>query len=205
MTGYLLAGVVLGGLAVWFMRWNGRRRAARMDEQEVLQHRTEGIETFIAGLSAAPLDSESREQFYCRLARVAARSVGAVAASVWEPTSDFHLMARTVEGLFPSQTEPPGTLRSGQTGKAKHIENMFQPAPLAFGEGLVGRVAANKKGEFVTDAAGVSALAAPLLSGDRLLAVVAVAHPASGQPFTSKELFLLTTLAARVAPSFPVV
>lgn len=200
MTGYALAGVLITALVVGIMRWNRRRSASAANAREVRQRRRDGIEEFIRGLSTVPPGTLSREQVHRRTARAAMRSVGAVTASLWEPAHDNHLEARIIEGLFPSQSETVIGLTRESTGRAGLIEKILRPAPLAFGEGLVGRVAATRIGEFNVGGANGSVIAAPILAGDQLLAVVAVARSSPGDPFTAKDLSTVSTLAAQVSP-----
>jgi hypothetical protein len=166
----------------------------------VIQNRSDGIEEFVRELSAIPPGTLNREHMHRPIVRSAMRAVGAVTGSLWEPTSDERVEARIIEGLFPSQVEPVNSLTSESSGRAGRIEKILRPAPLAFGEGLVGRVAANRNGEFVAGGANGSAIAVPVLAGDRLLAVVAVAHSSSGEAFTEKDLSLLSALVSKVAP-----
>ncbi|MGH8017365.1 MAG: PP2C family protein-serine/threonine phosphatase, partial [Opitutaceae bacterium] len=150
-----------------------------------------------------------RQELYQRIGYAALQCTGAISACIYEVLPGGRLRGAAVEGLFPPQRPVPEASRGKLATRARYVEQILRSETLEPGEGVIGAVAASRKGELVADGradprivdhgdevlAVRSLIAMPIEFHGELLAVLVVANPSDGEAFTPTDFSLVQSLA----------
>ncbi len=186
-----------------------RRLGAASERAHRLEQEKEMVVRFMREMVAALGDGVKRRELYQRIGYAALQCAGAVSACLYEALPDGRLRGVAVEGLFPPQRPVPEASRGKLATRARYVEQILRSETLEPGEGVIGAVAASRKGELVVDGradprlvdhgdpvlAVRSLIAMPIEFHGELLAVLVVANPADGAPFTPTDFSLVQSLA----------
>jgi sigma-B regulation protein RsbU (phosphoserine phosphatase) len=207
-------GAVFGAFALaalfWAIRRPGDRRAEEKRRRE--QH-DELLKRHQDEVNAAIGKKLGREEMLNCIARAAIGCTGALGACVFEETAQGSFQGTAVNGLFPPQRKLPKHLREKPSRRSRLIEHIMRSERLLMGEGVIGEVAANRRGELVADgsrdpripsqeepAARVrTMIAVPILTEDRVDGVLAVANSVGGTPFTNEDFAAARWMADKAA------
>ena len=206
----LLAGI----LALLVLLGRSRRDADRIEEenQKFAQDRQRLFE-FIHLMTEALGEGLTREELHQRIVHASILCTGALSACIFEQTDRGTLRGIAVEGLFPPHRPLTDALKSTLGTRAKFIEQVLKSEEFAVGEGIVGRVASSRRGEWLADAAADprmvkhddaalavrSAIVVPLIFREKFFGVLAVANPAGESQFNEADFVLLQSLAEQAA------
>ena len=210
----LLAGLLLGALAMWVPLSRARRAADRSEEdsQKIMEDRQRLLD-FMHLMTEALGEGLSRQELHQRIVHASILCTGALSACIFERTEKDTMRGVAVEGLFPPH-RPLGELVPGKlTTRAKFIEQVFNSEEFPLDEGIVGRVALTGRGELVADAAADprivkhsdpalavrSVIAVPLVFRGRFFGVLAVTNPAGDLPFYETDFTLMQSLVEQAA------
>lgn len=185
-----------------------RTRDALRSELRRTRVERERVMRFSEAMLAALRAGVSRAGLYESIATAAVECVDGIRGVVYETTSDHRLRGAAVAGLFPLQNPAAGTAPA-KTSRASRIETILRSETLEEGAGLVGTVARERRPLLIPHAqsdprlrrpgddplAVRSLIAVPMIDGDRVLGVLAVADPVDGAPFGQASLDLLCALA----------
>src|SRR3954452_24683863 len=142
MLGYLLAGLLLGVIAMLVPLARTRREADRAEEenQKLAQDR-QRLFDFMHIMTEALGEGLSRQELQQRIVHASILCTGALSACIFERTERDTMRGIAVEGLFP----PHRPLSNGMKGRfgtrAKFLEQVLKSEEFPVGEGIVGRVA----------------------------------------------------------------
>jgi sigma-B regulation protein RsbU (phosphoserine phosphatase) len=208
--GFFLAGLITGGAVFFGLYLNARRERERAlaARQHVFQEKEIVVE-FMHDMVEALGEGLSRQELFQRIVHAAILSTGALSACVFEKTDGDRLQGVAVEGLFPPHRPLPASSKVKLMTRARFIEQILRSESFEIGEGFIGGVARTRKAELIENGIGHrrltqhddpalairSIIAAPILFGDRLIGVLAVANPVTGQSFTSTDFSLVESLA----------
>jgi sigma-B regulation protein RsbU (phosphoserine phosphatase) len=189
------------------MRW--RRWALRLDEEkQIHEQEREIVLQFMHSFVDAVGEGVGREELFRRVVHSAVISTGALSACVFEVRSE-ELVAVAVEGLFPPQNPLPRGTSMQLSTRARFIEGVLRAQRIPLGQGIVGSVAVSGKGVLLSDAsqdprivrmddpalATHSLIVVPIRFQDRKIAVLAIANPADGTPFSQSDFSLAMGIA----------
>lgn len=190
-----------------------RERDAAAEESQKLGQDRQRLFDFMHLMTEALGEGLSREELHQRIVHAAIVCTGALSACIFERTERNTMRGVAVEGLFPPH-RPLGDAMKGRLGtRAKFIEQVLKSEEFPVGEGIVGRVAQNRRGELLADAAADarivkhddpalavrSVIVVPLAFRDRFFGVLAVTNPAGDQLFTPADFTLMQSLAEQAA------
>ena len=203
------------GLLVALVAWRRARREsdrAEWENQKLAQAR-QRLFDFIHLMTEALGEGLSRQELQQRIVHASILSTGALSACIFAQTDHGTLRGIAVEGLFPPH-RPLNEAATGQlTTRAKFIEQVLKSEEFPVGEGFVGRVAQQRRGELLADAATDprmvkhadpaltvrSAIVVPLVFRERFFGVLAVTNPGGEEGFTEADFTLLQALAEQAA------
>lgn len=207
---YALVAIVL--LFAWW--WN-RREALRLEAENAhLQQEKRVVVEFMHRMATALDDSPSRDLLMQRIVRAALDSTEATSACLYERVGDDQLRGAAVEGLFPPHRPiVPDAARDRLATRARFLESVLRSETLAFGEGVIGQVAATGRAELVREAAEDarivrhndpalairSFMAVPLLFNHQCFGVLALTNPATGRPFGQTDFELVSWIGEQAA------
>ncbi len=210
----ILAGSLVGVLALFLPLLRTRRENARMDEErQLLEQEKEIVVDFMHHLVEAIGEGLGRQELFQRVVRAATLSTGAVSACVYERNERGKLQGVAVEGLFTPQRRLSDEGEDKPSTRAKFLESVLRSETLEMGEGLVGEVASTGKPIMVADATRdprvvqhddsslevKSAIYSPIKFGDLLIGVLAVANPSNDLAFGETDFSLVNSLAEQAA------
>lgn len=211
---FLVAGILLGALAMLIPLRRERRRAEAREEERIQagQDRQRVID-FMHLMAEALGEGLGRQELLQRIVHASILCTGALSACLFEKTAANLMRGVAVEGLFPPHRPLPETVRNQLTSRAKFIEQVLKSEEFPVGQGIVGRVAGSGKGELIVDAAADprivkhddpalavrSVIAVPLTFRDRFFGVLVVTNPADDRGFTEMEFSLLRSLGEQAA------
>lgn len=205
-----LTGLLAGGAISFGLYLKARRECERVrEEKQLIFQEKEIVVEFMHDMVEALGEGVSRQELFQRIVHAAILSTGALSACVFEWMEGDRLQGVAVEGLFPPHRPLPESSRVKLITRARFIEQILRSEVFAVGEGLVGGVARTRRAELVEIGADDpriiqhddpalairSMIAAPILFGDRLIGVLAVANPVTGRPFTATDFSLVESLA----------
>jgi len=210
----LIAGIVLGALAMLLPVYRSRRLADRLEEekQQVTQERQLVVD-FMHHMVEALGEGLTREALLQRIVHAAILCSGALSACLFERTEDRKMRSAAVEGLFPPHRPLPVALREKLATRARFIEQVLRSESFPDTEGIVGAVVQTGRGQLIADAGADqrvvihedpalrvrSLIAVPLQFRDKFFGVLAVANSADGEPFTQTDFSLMQSLAEQAA------
>jgi phosphoserine phosphatase RsbU/P len=212
LTG-VLALVMGAAFVAAVVLWVRALRAQRGLEAEIrrLRSERERVTRFSEAMAAALRDGASRPELFEHISAAMVRSMEAVRGAVFEATRDDRLRGAAVTGLFPPQGDAARVdlEAASDASRAREIERVFRSETLAVGEAVVGEVAKSLRPILVADAARDrrvarnadpslairSLLAVPMIDGESLVGVMAVADPTDGAGFTAASVGLMEALA----------
>lgn len=156
----------------------------------------------------------SRTKLYRRIVRATALSCGAMSACVYEKSPDGKLHAKAIEGLFPPQSRKVSKQSSAEL-RSKFLESAIADEILEPNEGVIGATAIDAKGVLIKDAEKDpriikhedeslklrSIIVVPVIFGNHLYGVLAVANPISGKSFTETDFSLAQSLGEQAGLS----
>lgn len=207
---FFLVGLIAGGALFFGLFVKARREQERLRrERQLVFQEKEIVVEFMHDMVDALGEGLSREELFQRIVHAAILSTGALSACVFERIDGEQLKGVAVEGLFPPHRPLPESSKVKLTTRARFIEQVLRSETFPMGDGFVGRVASTKKAELIENGledsriiqhdepalAIRSIIAAPILFGDRLIGVLAVANPVTGLPFTATDFSLVESLA----------
>lgn len=211
---FLLIIAITSAIVFFSLYFRARKDIARLDEEKQLIHQEKQLVVdFMHDLVEALGEGLSRSDLFQRIVHAAILSTGALSACVFERVGDATLKGVAVEGLFPPQKPLPESSKVKLTTRAKFIEQILKSETVEFGEGLIGSVAQTGEAVLIQDGAKdprvfkhddsvltiKSAIAAPVIFREKLIAVLAVANPADGLSFTETDFSLVQSLADQAA------
>lgn len=209
MLWYILAGVCLGALGMWFVYFSVRRELVQVEEEkQTLWQERQIVVDFMHSLVESIGEGVSRETLYQQIVRTAILSTGGLAACVYERGTNDILKKVAVEGLFPPMKPLDGTYASVMT-RAKFIEQVLQTERFEWGEGLIGSVAKSGRGVLIANGrkdprvvnhkdsslAIHSLILVPIIFREKTIGVVAIANPADNMAFNENDFSLMKSLA----------
>jgi len=189
------------------MRW--RKWAVRLDEERQIHAQERQIVLqFMHSFVDAIGEGVGRDELFKRVIHSAVISTGALSSCVFEIRGQ-ELVAVAVEGLFPPQSQLPRGTNLQLSTRARFIEGILRSQHLAVGQGLIGGVAATGKGILLGDAsqdprvvkmedpalALRSLIAVPIRFQNQMIAVLAIANPSDGSPFSQSDFSLAMGIA----------
>ncbi len=204
-----LMGAAISAAICWFLYFQWRRDAMRLDEEkQMLTQEKQIVLEFMHSLVEAIGDGVDREELFRRVVHSSILSTGALSACIFDLKED-HLRGVAVEGLFPPHRPlPKGSL--GRVGtRAKFIENILRSEIIPLGDGIVGRVALSGEGVLIADATKDdrivrhedpalrvrSVIVVPIKFREKVIAVLAIANPGDGMSFTEADLSIAKSIA----------
>ncbi len=210
-----LTGLFLSGLAGLWVFFRTRSELFRLrDDLDSVEEEKDIVLDFIKKLSEDIGEGPDNDKLYKRIVRATALSCGAVSACIYEKTPSGSLRVRAVEGLFPPQRAVNFKSRNKEGAlRSEFIEEVLETQELEPNEGLIGSVASSRKGVLIADArhdARVikhndealkisSLIVVPMIYGDDLRGVLAVANPISGRFFSETDFSVASSLASYAA------
>ena len=155
----------------------------------------------------------TRPELQQRVVHAAIVCTDALSACLFECTDRSTVRGVADEGLFPPHGQLSSETKARRTTRAKFIAEVLKFEEFPIGDGIIGQVAASGRGELIAEAAADrrlvkhddpalawhSLIAVPVAFHGRVLGVLALANPASGQPFTVAEFSLAQSLAEQAA------
>lgn len=208
-----ITGVLIGILGMWLL-YTGKIRQIKIlkEEQQVLRQEKQIVVEFMHNMVEAVTRSNDRTDMFKRMLHAAILSTGAMSACIFERVEDDNLQGVAIEGLFPPQRKIPEESQAQTIPRAELLEKILRPETFKMGEGLIGQAARSRQAELITDATKDprivqhqdpalqirSIIVAPVLFRDTLIAVLAVANPASELPFTETDFSLVESLAEQM-------
>ncbi len=209
-----LTGLFLSGLAGLWVFFRTRSELFRLrDDLDGVEEEKDIVLDFIKKLSEDIGEGPDNDKLYKRIVRATALSCGAVSACIYEKTPSGALRVRAVEGLFPPQRSVNFKRMKKGALRSEFIEEVLETQELEPNEGIIGSVATSRKGVLITDAhrdARVikhkdealkisSMIVVPMVYGDDLRGVLAVANPISGRFFSETDFSVASSLASYAA------
>jgi sigma-B regulation protein RsbU (phosphoserine phosphatase) len=214
MTIWFLAGALVGALLVWAPL----RRARKVADEAAHAARTlnrdrERLLEFMHLMTEALGEGLSTPELQQRIVHAAIVCTDALSGCFFEQTPRRTMRSAAVEGLFPPHRPIAPDAKAGMTTRAKFIEQVLKAEEFPVTEGVVGRVAQTRRGEWIADAtaddyivkhedpalAVRSVIVVPLVFRDKFFGVLAVANPAGGRMFTESDFRLIESLAEQAA------
>ena len=208
-TIFLCAAVALVsfGLGLYWRREYFRAREEIDRQREETDVVIEFLHKTAEDIGSAGEPSHYKSNLYKRIVRATALSCGAMSACLYEKLPDGQLKAMATEGLFPPQSKKIPKQKSDIL-RSKFLEDALAEEILAPNSGIVGRVAAEKRGILVKraekDTRAIkhedeslkirSLIAVPVIFSGKLYGVLAVANPISGCSFTRTDFSLARSL-----------
>ncbi|PTX91240.1 GAF domain-containing SpoIIE family protein phosphatase [Opitutus sp. ER46] len=180
-------------------------RRLREDRQRLLDFMHFMTQALGAGLS--------RQELQQRIVHAAIICTGALSGCFFVRTSRNTMRSVAVEGLFPPHRPLTDEVKAALTTRAKFLEHVLKAEEFPVEEGIVGRVARNRRGELLADAEADarmvkhddpalrvrSVIVVPLVFRRQFFGVLAVTNPAGGRRFTPAEFHLMESLAEQAA------
>ena len=212
---YFLIGIGLSAIVFclfYFSLW--RKKVQVEEEKQLIEQEKQIVVEFMHNMVEAIGEGTDRNQLFQRVAHAAVLSTGALSACVMEKDEkDGRLNTVAMEGLFPPQRPFSEELQNQFTTRAKFIEHVLKSETLEWGEGLLGSVAKSGKAVFIKNAVDdprlvhhddsslriSSIIVTPILFGEKLIGVLAVANPSDGNNFTETDFSLIQSLAEHSA------
>ena len=210
---FFLLGVLAGVFGMWLL-CNGKVRQIKIleEEKQILKQEKQIVVEFMHNMVEAVVKGNDRTIMFQRMLHAAILSTGAMSACIFEKLGDDSLQGVAVEGLFPPQRELPKEFKAKDISRTHLLEKILHSETFKIGEGLVGQVAQSRQAEFIPNAKEDprivrhkdpalqirSIIVAPVLFQDTLIAVLAVANPADGLPFTETDFSLVESLAEQM-------
>ncbi len=194
----------------FFLYLLAKKEITRLDEiRQLADQEKQLVVDFMHDLVEALGEGLSREDLFQRIVHAAILSTGALSACAFENQDEKELKGVAVEGLFPPQKPLPESSKVKLTTRAKFIEQVLKSETIAFKEGIIGEVAANRQAVLIQDGLNdprvirhddasllvKSIIAAPVIFRDKLLGVLAVANPSDGLAFNETDFSLVQSLA----------
>lgn len=208
------SGLAVVLLVVLLLLARARREAdAVAEENQKLAQDRQRLFDFMHLMTQALGEGLSREELHQRIVHASILCTGALSACIFERTERGTMRGIAIEGLFPPH-RPLGEAMKGKLGtRAKFIEQVLKSEEFPISEGIVGRVARNRRGELLANAAADplmvkhddpalavrSAIVVPLGFRDRFFGVLAVTNPAGEQMFSQADFILMQSLAEQAA------
>jgi phosphoserine phosphatase RsbU/P len=212
----LVSALIITLIALFFtckvaVRW--RNWALSLDEDRQRNSQERGLVLgFMHGFVEAVGAGVSREELFRRVTHSAVAGTGALSSCVFEVRGN-ELVAVAVEGLFPPQMPLPRGTNYQISTRARFIEGILRSQKIPMGQGLIGTVASTGEGVLLCDAqddqrmvhiadpalALHCIIAVPIRFQKRMIAVMAVANSADGQPFTASDFSLASGIAEQAA------
>ena len=164
-------------------------------------------------LAEAIGEGVDRKVLYQRILHTSIVGTGAMSACIYEKLPNGRLKGVALEGLFPPQRAIKVSLDEKVIPRARFIEKILNSEILEVGEGIIGEVAKTGKPTFIPNAMNDprvvkhadaslsihSMVASPLVHDDQIIGVLAVANPASGQPFSETDFSMINSLGEQAA------
>ena len=214
MFWFILIGLLFGVLVMLVPLARARREADRVEQenQKLAQDRQRLID-FMHLMTEALGEGLSRQELHQRIVHASILCTGALSACIFEKTERNTMRGIAVEGLFPPHRPLNDPARGKLATRAKFIEQVLKSEEFPVGEGIVGRVAQNRRGELLVDAAADprmvkhddpalavrSVIVVPLVFRKRFFGVLAVTNPAGDQLFNEADFTLMQSLAEQAA------
>src|SRR4051812_24992384 len=150
----VIIGVAIGLVAMLAPLARHRREADRGEEenQKLSQDRQRLID-FMHLMTEALGEGLSRQELHQRIVHASILCTGALSACIFEQTDHGTMRGMAVEGLFPPHRPLGDAAKAKFTTRTKFIEQVLKSEEFPVGEGAVGRVAQNRRGELIADAA----------------------------------------------------
>ena len=190
-----------------------RETDSAIEENQKLSQDRQRLLDFMHLMTEALGEGLSRAELQQRIVHASIVCTGALSACIFEKTERNTMRGVAVEGLFPPHRPLGDALKNRLGTRAKFIEQVLKSEEFPVGEGIVGRVAQNRRGELLADAVADgrivkhddpaltvrSVIVVPLVFRDRFFGVLAVTNPAGDQQFTTADLTLMQSLAEQAA------
>ncbi len=215
MLWYLVIGLAVLGLAAIGLALSRARAALDRagEENQKLAHDRQRLFDFMALMAGAQGEGLSRQKLQQRIVHASILCTGALSGCLFERTERGTLRGVALEGLFPPHRPLSEAVRARLATRAKFIEEVLKGEEFPIHEGIVGRVAESRRGEWLADArsdpqlvkhddpavAVRSLIVVPLIFRDRFFGVLAVANPVGDQIFSAGDFALMQALAEQAA------
>src|SRR3954468_17962177 len=149
----VIIGVAIGLVAMLAPLARARREADRIEqENQKLAQDRQRLFDFMHLMTEALGEGLSPQELHQRIVHASILCTGALSACIFEQTTRNTMRGVAVEGLSPPH-RPLGDAMKGRLGtRAKFIEQVLKSEEFPIGEGIVGRVARNRRGELLVDA-----------------------------------------------------
>jgi sigma-B regulation protein RsbU (phosphoserine phosphatase) len=210
MSWFLIISLVagLGALAIFLVRARAEADAMARENQQLARDR-QRLFDFMHHMTEALGEGLSREELHQRIVHASILCTGALSACIFAQTERGTMRGVAVEGLFPPHRPLADPMKGRLGTRAKFVEEVLKSEEFPISEGIAGRVARNRRGELLADAAADprivkhedpalavrSVIVVPLLFRERFYGVLAVTNPAGDQLFTESDFTLMQSLA----------
>jgi sigma-B regulation protein RsbU (phosphoserine phosphatase) len=210
-------GFIAGAGGLWLLKNRDRRQILLLRERkEQLLQEKQIVVDFMHNIVDVVIEGGSRNALLKRIIHTAIISTGATSACIFEPLENGDLHGTAVEGLFPPLRINQNIHQKVETTRVAQLEKILHSETFAQSEGLVGAVAQSKRGLLIQDAKFDpripqhtdsilkihSLILVPILFKKKLIAILAVANPASGFSFNKTDFSLVESLAEQVGLAF---
>jgi phosphoserine phosphatase RsbU/P len=211
---FIIVGLLFGLVVMLVPLARARREADRVEqENQKLAQDRQRLFDFMHLMTEALGEGLSRQELHQRIVHASILCTGALSACIFEKTERNTMRGIAVEGLFPPHRPLNEAAKGKLATRAKFIEQVLKSEEFPVGEGMVGRVAQNRRGELLVDAAADprmvkhddpalavrSVIVVPLIFRDRFFGVLAVTNPAGDQLFNEADFTLMQSLAEQAA------
>jgi phosphoserine phosphatase RsbU/P len=211
---FIIVGLLFGVLVMLVPLARARREADRVEqENQKLAQDRQRLFDFMHLMTEALGEGLSRQELHQRIVHASILCTGALSACIFEKTARNTMRGVAVEGLFPPHRPLNEAAKGKLATRAKFIEQVLKSEEFPVGEGMVGRVAQNRRGELLVDAAADSrmvkhddpalavrsVIVVPLIFRKRFFGVLAVTNPAGDQLFNEADFTLMQSLAEQAA------
>jgi sigma-B regulation protein RsbU (phosphoserine phosphatase) len=203
-------GFIAGAGGLWLLKKRGRRLLLQLRERkEQLLQEKQIVVDFMHNIVDVVIEGGSRDDLFKRIIHTAIISTDATSACIFEPHKNGDLHGTVVEGLFPPLRINQNIHHKLATTRVAQLEKILHSETFAQSEGLVGAVAQSKRGLLIKDAKFDpripqhedpilkihSLILVPILFKNKLIAILAVANPASRCTFNKFDFSLVESLA----------
>jgi sigma-B regulation protein RsbU (phosphoserine phosphatase) len=214
MSWLIPAGLLAAILLLLVALSRSRRESDRLEqENQKLARDSRQLLDFMHHMTEALGEGLSHQELRQRIVHASILCTGALSACFFERTPRNTMRGVAVEGLFPPHRPMTEATQGRLLTRARFIEQVLRSEEFPVGEGVVGRVAEQLRGELLVDAAADprmvrhddpalkvrSVIVVPLLFRGRSFGVLAVANPGSAAYFNQADFTLLQSLAEQAA------
>ena len=193
---------------------NKRYQTIQISEQyQRMEHERRILLNFMHNMVSLLRSKQGKFSLYKEIINSSITGTGAISACIYEKTSNNKLLRSTFEGLCPPFKAPIESSDLKNASRIKIIEKAMHNEEFIIGEGLVGRVAKEKKPVLISNARNDprvvrhqdpsfiihSVILAPIQFQNQLLGVLVIINPSEGTPFTETDFTIIKAFVEQAA------